>query len=77
MSPHARITIDPDKLNGRPAIRGQRIAVQTILEFLSNGDKIEDILLHYPTLEKEDIFACLYFASELMENKYSIEPVVS
>lgn len=58
-----RITIEPDKLNGKPAIRGKRIAVHTILDFLANGDTIEDILHHYPSLEKEDIYACMKFAS--------------
>ncbi|MFN0277972.1 MAG: DUF433 domain-containing protein [Pyrinomonadaceae bacterium] len=72
-----RITIDPDKLNGKPAIRGQRIAVQTILEFLSNGDDIDEILENYPTLEREDIYACLKFASDLMQNSYKIEPVMA
>ena len=54
-----RITIDPDKLNGKPAIGNQRIAVETILGYLSNGDSIEEILENYPTLEREDIYACL------------------
>jgi uncharacterized protein (DUF433 family) len=73
----ARITIDPDKLNGQPAIRGQRIAVQTILDYLSNGDSIDEILEHYPSLEKDDIYACLKFASTLMRNNYAVEPVVA
>jgi uncharacterized protein (DUF433 family) len=72
-----RITIGPDKLNGKPAIRNQRIAVETILEFLSEGDSVDDILENYPTLEREDIYACIKFASELMHNNYTIEPVVA
>ena len=72
-----RITIEPDKLNGKPAIRNQRIAVETILGFLSKGDSIDEILENYPTLEKEDIYACLRFASEVMHNNYTIEPVVA
>ena len=71
-----RITIDPDVLNGKPVVRGKRIAVQTILDFLSNGDDVEAILAEYPSLEREDIYACLRFASHLMENRYAIEPVV-
>ena len=62
-----RITIDPDLCNGRPTIRGKRITVQTILEFLSAGDSREGILKAYPSLEPEDIDACLRFASKLME----------
>ncbi|MBP9664631.1 MAG: DUF433 domain-containing protein [Pyrinomonadaceae bacterium] len=68
-----RITIDADMLNGKPSIRGKRIAVQTILEFLSKGDGIDEILDEYPTLEREDIYACLRFASHLMQNNYRIE----
>jgi uncharacterized protein (DUF433 family) len=72
-----RITIDPDLLNGKPAIRGKRIAVQTILEFLSKGDGVDEILEEYPSLEKEDIYACLRFASQLMQNNYAIETVLA
>ena len=70
-----RITIDPDMLNGKPAIRGKRIAVYTIFDFLANGDSIEEILYHHPSLEKEDIYACIRFASSLMQNNYAIGPV--
>lgn len=72
-----RITIDPNICNGKPTIRNKRIPVQTILEFLSNGDSVEEILEQYPTLEREDIYACLKFASNLMENNYVIEPVIA
>ncbi len=61
-----RITIDPDVCNGKPVIRGKRIAVQTILEFLSSGDTSAEILEEYPSLEIEDINACLAYASEVM-----------
>lgn len=54
-----RITIDPDICNGKPTIRGKRITVQTILGFLSAGDSKEEILEEYPSLEAEDIDACL------------------
>lgn len=70
-----RITIDPNICNGKPTIRRKRIAVQTILEFLSSGDSVEEILENYPTLEREDVYACLRFASDLMERKYIVEPV--
>ena len=61
-----RITLDPDLCNGKPTIRGLRITVNTILEFLSAGDTHEEILKQYPDLEDEDINACLMFASKLM-----------
>jgi len=58
-----RITIDDAICNGKPTIRGRRITVQTILEFLGSGETAEEILYQYPTLEKEDINAALRFAS--------------
>ena len=67
-----RITIDPDLCNGKPTIRGIRITVQTILGYLSAGDTKKDILKQYPSLESEDIDACLKFAAKLMENRYDI-----
>ncbi len=54
-----RITIDPNLCNGKPTIRGKRITVQTIVEFLSAGETEEEILRQYPSLEEKDIYACL------------------
>ena len=70
-----RITIDEKVLNGKPAIRGKRISVQTILEFLSAGETKEEILKQYPSLEQEDITARLQFASKLMEKNYVFKSV--
>ena len=69
------ITIDSDLCNGKPTIRGQRITVQTILEFLSAGEKDEEILKQYPTLNKKDIQMCLVFASQMMNQKYSLKEI--
>jgi uncharacterized protein (DUF433 family) len=68
-----RIEIQPDVCNGRPVVRGTRIAVRTVLEFLAAGDSVEDVLEEYPTLTREDVQACLAFASGLMDNGYSVE----
>ena len=70
-----RISIDPAICNGKPTIRGKRIAVQTILEFLSAGDTKEDILKQYPSLTIEDITTCLQFAAELMNHNYTFKSV--
>ena len=70
-----RITIDEKICNGKPTIRGKRIAVQTILEFLSAGDSPEEVLEQYPSLSPEDIKACLQFATELMKRTYVIKAV--
>lgn len=67
-----RITIDPDLCNGRPTLRGKRIAVQTVLDFLGAGDSEADILEQYPSLELADIRACLRFATELMDRHYEV-----
>jgi uncharacterized protein (DUF433 family) len=58
-----RITIDPNICHGRPCIRGLRYPVETILELLSAGMTIDDILADYPDLEREDILAALAFAA--------------
>jgi uncharacterized protein (DUF433 family) len=68
-----RITIDPDVCNGKPVIRGLRITVESILDYLSAGETPEAILRHYPMLEAEDISACLAFASRLMNRRYSVK----
>jgi uncharacterized protein (DUF433 family) len=56
-----RITIKPDVCNGKPTVRGMRITVETILQYLSAGDSLKTILSAYPFLEKEDIQACILY----------------
>jgi uncharacterized protein (DUF433 family) len=70
-----RIVWHPDICNGRPTIRGTRIAVQSVLEFLAAGDAAEDILEEFPDLKREDVQACIRYASRLMGNAYSVEAV--
>ena len=59
-----RIDVHPDICNGRPVIAGTRIPVQTIMEFLGAGDSIDDVLEAYPTLKREDVYACIQFAAK-------------
>lgn len=68
-----KITINPEICNGKPTIRGSRITVQTILEFLSAGDSHDEILRQYPSLTSEDIKACLTFATMLMSHNYVVK----
>jgi uncharacterized protein (DUF433 family) len=68
-----RILVDPDVCNGQPVIRGTRITLRTILEFLAAGDSIEDVLEEYPTLSREDVLACLHFSAELMKHQFSLQ----
>ena len=70
-----RITINPLVCNGKPTIRDSRVTVQTILEFLAEGDTEEEILQNYPFLEKEDILAALQYASELLKQNYSLKQI--
>ena len=59
-----RITIEPDKRSGQPCIRGLRMTVQDVLEYLASGMSAEEILEDFPDLEAEDIRACLAFAAD-------------
>ena len=59
----SRITIDPEICHGKPVVRGMRIPVQSVFEYLAAGDSAEDLLAEFPDLEREDILACLEFAA--------------
>ncbi|MEL7340078.1 MAG: DUF433 domain-containing protein [Bacteroidota bacterium] len=63
----SRITILPDVCEGKPTIRGFRLTVKTLLEHLSAGDSIDDLLEAYPFLEREDVLAALAFAATTVE----------
>ena len=67
----SRITIIPDVCNGKPTIRGIRITVESILQYLSAGDTVEEVLLTFPFLEKEDIQACIAFALKNLSTQKS------
>jgi uncharacterized protein (DUF433 family) len=58
------ITIDPEKRAGKPCIRGMRMTVYDVLEYLASGMSQEDILQDFPYLTKEDILACLSYAAD-------------
>jgi len=58
-----RITLIPGLLGGKPTIKGQRFLVSDVLELLSTGMSEKEILKQHPILEKEDIQACLFYAS--------------
>ncbi|HKY43248.1 MAG TPA: DUF433 domain-containing protein [Pyrinomonadaceae bacterium] len=69
-----RITINPEICHGKPTIRGLRYPVETILEALSSGMSIEEILADYEDLERDDTLAALDYARRLSQIK-RIEPV--
>lgn len=64
-----RIIVDPEILVGKPIIKGTRIAVEFVLHLLAQGWKEEDILKNYPQLTREDIFACLKYATEILQSE--------
>jgi uncharacterized protein (DUF433 family) len=67
-----RITVDDEICNGQPTIRGMRITVSTVLEFLINGSSAEEILTQYPLLEPDDLEACKQFALALISKNFRI-----
>jgi uncharacterized protein (DUF433 family) len=67
------ITIEPGKRSGKPCIRGMRITVQDILEYLAGGMTEDEILKDFAELTREDIRACLAFAAD-RERKLFVAP---
>ena len=64
-----RITTDPTICHGKPVIRGLRYPVENFLDLLASGMTFEEILADYPDLEREDLLACLDYASKLVHIK--------
>lgn len=69
-----RITIQPGKRGGKPCIRGLRITVYDILEYLASGMSEKEILADFPELERDDIRAVLAFAAERERRLISLPP---
>lgn len=65
-----RITVDPNVCFGKPCIRGTRIWVSLILDFLANGMSIEEILVEYPHLTEEDVRATIAYGAEMARERY-------
>ena len=61
------ITINPEICNGKPTIRGMRITVKTIMEYIAAGDSFENILQAYPVLTRDDIKAAVEFTTLLLD----------
>jgi uncharacterized protein (DUF433 family) len=70
----SRITIDPAICHGKPCVRGLRYPVETLLELLSSGMTIDEILADYEDLEREDGLAVLAFAARLARTR-RLQPV--
>jgi uncharacterized protein (DUF433 family)/DNA-binding XRE family transcriptional regulator len=66
----ARISIDPKICFGKPCIRGHRIWVSLILDFLAEGCSVEEVLEDYPSLTEEDVRACIAYGAEMSRHRY-------
>jgi len=64
-----RIVVDPNILVGKPVVRGTRLAVEFIIDLLAQGWSEEQILTNYPGLTREDLHACLKYASAVMQSE--------
>ena len=68
------ITVDPGKRGGKPCIRGLRITVYDVLEYLATGMSEDEILADFPDLERDDIRASLAFAADRERRLVSLPP---
>jgi len=66
---YERISIDPHVCHGQACVKGTRIPVHQMVRMLANGDTVEELLAEYPSLEREDVFACLDYAAALAEEQ--------
>jgi len=72
MNYRERITIEPDKRGGKPCIRGMRITVYDVLDYLASGMTEAEILADFPYLEAEDIRASLAFAADIQRKLMAV-----
>lgn len=70
------IESDPEKLYGKPIIKNTRIPVDLILEKLSEGETVEELLEAYPRIDKSAIFATFAFAADMIKNEV-VYPIAS
>ncbi len=64
-----RITVDPRVLVGKPIIKGTRISVEFVIDLLARGWTVERVLAEYDHLTREDVQACLAYASEALKSE--------
>jgi len=65
-----RISIDPKVCFGKPCIKGHRIWVSLILDFLASGWSIAQVLENYPGLEEADVYACIAYGAEMSRERF-------
>jgi uncharacterized protein (DUF433 family) len=69
-----RITVDPGVCHGKPCIKGTRIMVWQVVQFLANGDSVDDILSAHADLTRDDVRTCLAYAAELTRERILPRP---
>ena len=70
-----RISINPNICFGKPCIKGHRIWVSLILDFLADGMSISEIIKNYPELSEEDVLACIAYGAEMSRERYVEIPI--
>lgn len=66
----SRISVDPRICGGKPCVRGTRIWVSLLLDFLASGSSMEEILAQYPQLERNDILAAIAYGAEMSRERF-------
>ena len=69
----AHIEQRKDVVGGKPVVKNTRLGVDLILEKVSNGESIEDLLLAYPRLTRNDILACIAYGADTVRNEIFID----
>jgi uncharacterized protein (DUF433 family) len=69
MNTHDRIIVDPEILVGKPVVKGTRLSVEFLVGLLAQGWSEAEVLRNYPGLQREDLLACLAYASEVLREE--------
>lgn len=73
----ARISINPNVCFGKPCIKGHRIWVSLILDMLADGVSVEELLLDYPGIDRDDVLACIAYGAEMARERYVDIPLTA
>ena len=65
-----RISVNPNICFGKPCIKGTRLWVSLILDFLASGNSIEEVIENYPQITREDILACIAYGAAMSHENY-------
>ena len=77
MDYHNRIVSNPAVMLGKPVVKGTRITVAQLLKKLSEGANVDELLQMYPNISREDVFAALQYASDVIANEEILVPKAS